>query len=340
MIDCDVLVIGAGPAGTAAAITAARAGLSTVIVEHLQFPRHRPGETLPPGVEPLLRHLGVWDSLNLADCVRHPGVSVWEHGGQRLSLYGADDYGPWLGLQVPRAVLDDTLLTAARRANCRILQPLRAATAWREGERVGGIRSHCGQNVRARWTIDASGGGHWLANRLGSSVARHSIPLAVRYGYTHRTTADVSTVPFFCREPNGWTWMAQVGPDRFHWARLRPAGTPIEPPVEFASEIAADPIRGADVTWRLVPTAAGAGYFLVGDAVMVFDPAAANGVLRGLLTGIMAGHAAARIHKGLSEKMAIIGYSRWVSDLFASTLQRMSAEFPELARPQATEVSR
>jgi flavin-dependent dehydrogenase len=48
--------------------------------------------------------------------------------------------------------------------------------------------------------------------------------------------------------------------------------------------------RGADVTWRIISPAAGPGFFLVGDAVAVLDPASSHGVLKALMTGMMAAH--------------------------------------------------
>lgn len=331
MITCEVLVLGAGPAGTAAAITASKAGLSTVVVERSRFPRHRPGETLHPGVEPLLRQLGVWDSLNVAGLARHPGVAVWEGDVQLLSRYGEDEYGEWMGVQLPRTELDATLLAAAAHSGCRVLQPRQAVAIVQRNTRVCGVKLDCGEEVRARWTVDATGGRHWLANRLGLPVERWSIPLAVRYGYAHETSAEINDVPIFRREQNGWTWMARVGENRFHWTRLRTAGVSIHPPDEFTVASSIGPIRGADVTWRLVSAAAGSGYLLTGDSLMVFDPSAANGVICGMMTGIMVGHLVARVHRGISEESeGAIGYSRWSRDLFQSTYDRMAGKFPEL----------
>src|SRR5258705_12379439 len=54
----DVLIRGAGPAGCAAAIHARRGGLSVRLLELAAAPRRAPGETLHPGIEPLLAQLG------------------------------------------------------------------------------------------------------------------------------------------------------------------------------------------------------------------------------------------------------------------------------------------
>src|SRR4051794_14939496 len=98
-VTSDVLVIGGGPAGTAAAITCAHAGLSVSLIEGIDFPRHRPGETLHPGVEPLLECLGAAGAVRSAGFLRHPGVWVQQSGRAEFQPYGADANGPWLGFQ-------------------------------------------------------------------------------------------------------------------------------------------------------------------------------------------------------------------------------------------------
>ncbi|MEH7277917.1 FAD-dependent oxidoreductase [Bacillus toyonensis] len=69
----DVIIIGGGPAGTATAITCAKNGLKVLIIEGKQFPRHRPGETLHSGIEPLLKTLGVIKQIKSAGFLRHEG---------------------------------------------------------------------------------------------------------------------------------------------------------------------------------------------------------------------------------------------------------------------------
>ena len=53
----DVIVVGAGPAGTATASLLRRLGYSVEIWERAKFPRHRIGESLPPRAVDLLKHL-------------------------------------------------------------------------------------------------------------------------------------------------------------------------------------------------------------------------------------------------------------------------------------------
>src|SRR4030081_2932240 len=98
-LDADVAVVGAGPAGAAAALFAARRGLRVIVVDKQDFPRDKPcGEGLMPGGRPALRELGLEDVV-LSDgapsiegiqfgLAEHPPVAVPfpEHGGEQAGL--------------------------------------------------------------------------------------------------------------------------------------------------------------------------------------------------------------------------------------------------------------
>jgi len=115
----------------------------------------------------------------------------------------------------------------------------------------------------------------------------------------------------------------------------RPVPTGWLPP-ELRERATVGRVRGADVTWRRVAAPAGPGYFMVGDAAAVLDPASSHGVLKAFMSGIMAGHAVARASSGaLPWPAALAGYSEWVRRWFehdAAELRERYRRFPRFAR--------
>src|SRR3954464_7178472 len=96
----DLVIIGGGPAGTAAGIMARNLGLSVVLLEARPFPRHRPGETLHPGTESILRQLGILEAVEALSILRPEAqASTW--GGATTTVpYGLDECGTWRAFQV------------------------------------------------------------------------------------------------------------------------------------------------------------------------------------------------------------------------------------------------
>lgn len=331
----DVLVLGAGPAGAAAAIHSARAGLRVGLVEAEAFPREHPGETLHPGVEPLLRELGVAEPIFAAGFPRHRGIWVQWGGAPQFAPFGMEDGGVWHGLQAWRATFDAVLLDAARERGTTVLQPCRAVGPLVTEGRVAGVVTSRGP-VRARFVVDAAGGGHWLARRLRLPLERRSRRLIARYGYAEGSCPARDAVPAIVADAAGWTWTARVGQGVYAWTRLSFNGQREErawPPAELRGLRPQGRARGADVTWRIVPDAAGAGYFLVGDAATVLDPAASHGVVKAIMSGMLAGYTiAAVIRHGLTEHEGTTLYRRWVREWFerdVAGLMDLYATFPK-----------
>ena len=212
-------IAGGGPAGAAAAIACARAGLRAVLIERSALPRERPGETLHPGVEAPLRELGVLERVLDGGFARHPGVWVGWGEPPRFAAYGADDEGPWHGFQAWRADFDALLVTravelgAVVREGCRALAPI-----VHEG-RVAGIETSDGE-LRSRHVVDAAGGGHWLARRLGLELDRRSPPLIARFGYAEGSCPPRDEAPLMLGDGEGWTWTARVGDGLYAWTQL------------------------------------------------------------------------------------------------------------------------
>src|SRR4249920_2407947 len=111
-----ILIIGAGPSGSAAAIWCAKYGLNVTLIEATKFPRNCPGEALHPGIETIFNQLGVYDAVKKADFLRFFGVRVhWDNLKPKLIKFGVDNSGPLFGYQAVRADLDRILLDEALR---------------------------------------------------------------------------------------------------------------------------------------------------------------------------------------------------------------------------------
>src|SRR6185295_4294054 len=94
-VEADVVVVGGGPAGSAAAIACAARGLRVVLCERAPPGRDRPGETLHPGIEKLFAQLGIAGRLAPLIGARHAGIWIEWGGPRRFEPFGADAAGPW-----------------------------------------------------------------------------------------------------------------------------------------------------------------------------------------------------------------------------------------------------
>ncbi len=150
---CDVLVVGAGPAGSAVAITLARAGHDVVLFDQHVFPRDKIcGDGLIPDAHNALRKLGVLDEV-MAQAQPSGFVGCIGPRGGRIDVPGA------LAV-LPRKEFDLILCRAAVAAGARMFAPVRfMAPIESNGVVVGAALQHR-QTTRAllaRWVVLASG---------------------------------------------------------------------------------------------------------------------------------------------------------------------------------------
>ncbi|MGH9719630.1 MAG: NAD(P)/FAD-dependent oxidoreductase [Bryobacteraceae bacterium] len=308
----DFVIIGAGPAGSAAAIHARRFGLSVVLLEASSRFRPAPGETLHPGVEPLFEQLGIRDAVLAGQFHRHRGIWIEWDGPRRFESYGEDDRGPWRGFQADRERLHTILLQAAVDAGAELVRPASPVAVLRDGVRVAGVEAD-GLRFFARWTADATGRRAWLARALELREERHSPPLYVRFGWNRDERADLDGQPLFAAHEQGWNWQAPLG-DRTAWAELRIDDAAERPPGG----------QGADLSWRIHRDSAGPGYFLLGDAAATLDPASSHGVLRALMSGVLAAHLAAGcVNRDLPEPVAFEEYRNWCEQQFETDIHAL-----------------
>jgi geranylgeranyl reductase family protein len=177
---CDVLVVGAGPAGSACAQLLARAGVHTVLVDAHAFPRDKVcGDGLIPDAHAALQRLGVYEEVMAhAQRARHVGC-IGPRGG-RIDVPGR------LAV-LPRRQLDDIICRAAVRAGAQLHAPARFEAPLLEGERVVGARLKCGDTsheLRARQVVLATGAVPQALIAAGLCERRTPSGVALR-GYVH-----------------------------------------------------------------------------------------------------------------------------------------------------------
>jgi len=178
---CDILVIGAGPAGSACAQWLARAGRDVCLVDQHAFPRDKTcGDGLIPDALTALRRLGVHDEvMAVAQPVQH--VTCIAPRGGRVDVPGA------LAV-LPRRTLDHILLRAAQRAGARLLPPARFEAPMLQDGRVTGahLRTEDGlQAVPARWVVLATGAATPALLAAGLCQRREPSGMALRGYITH-----------------------------------------------------------------------------------------------------------------------------------------------------------
>jgi flavin-dependent dehydrogenase len=301
----DLLVIGGGPGGCAAAISAKALGLRVVVIDALSRARQLPGETLHPGVESLFLQLGVWASVEACQFHRHTGIwHVGLNGARHFIPYGGDDGGPWRGYQVERVAFHQCLRQRAVAVGVDWLEAKALACA--------GIPQHdweivltSGRSIKASAVIDATGRRAWLAEQIGLLAQRGSEPQRVQFGWDCTGPGFGDGSPTYRETKDGWDWEAPVGQGRAAWVRLRRGSGS----------------RGRDMAPRIYRNCAGPGWFLIGDAACVTTPASGNGVLRALMSGIYASHIHAAVSSGyMSREAGGDTYCCWMNAFWESSV--------------------
>jgi flavin-dependent dehydrogenase len=294
----EACVVGGGPAGSAIAGRLATLGHAVVLVESESFPRPHVGESLPPGVLPLLDSLGVRDEVENAEFLRPRGAVVRWAGRTQPRAEAAGEPG----FQVDRSRFDHILLRAAVSAGARVLQPARAlAPTWRgPGDWVVPVRRPRGdgeEQVEARFLVDACG----RRGLLGRCKRRLAPATVAVYGYWQGTTLGGPETRVEAAAEQ-WYWGAPLPDGTFNATvfvspqRLRGAKE-----VEHAyralladSELLAGclsgrmkgPVRVCAASACLDDEPVGEDWLKVGESALALDPLSSQGVQTALVSGL------------------------------------------------------
>lgn len=313
---CDVAIIGAGPAGSIAALQLARAGLDVLVMDRSEFPRFRIGESMLPHTQRLMDELGLMDRVRALPHVVKKGLEITFGDGRREPAAIAFDEMFGTGVKrtfnIRRSLYDRMLADTAAEAGAR----------FRFGETVtgfdrldqGDVRVRLGdREVHADWLIDASGQACVLARHLGT---RRFLPGYRNVSYFEhfdgvlRNTGDREGFATLAMCRDGWFWIIPIDDTTTSIGAVLDERLAREIPVP-ANRRLQWCLRNCPEMMKWMANATGpetnhvvgdfsytcdrhadAGWFMVGDAAAFIDPVWSTGVSLGLEGGL---HAAARI---------------------------------------------
>jgi flavin-dependent dehydrogenase len=302
---CDVVVIGGGPAGSTAAALLARRGYKIIALEKAHHPRFHIGESLLPMNLPIFERLGVLDKVRALGVFK-PGADFEadnERGYNTYAFSRAIGASPPHAYQVWRQDFDKMLYDHARdcgadaREGHEVLQVDQAAS--RECRVTVQTDDGRRYDIQARYLIDASGRDALLSAkkkmRRKNSLHQSAAIFGHFRGAELRAGEDAGNISIY-RFDHGWMWMIPL-PDgvmsvgavcRPEYLKQRKGRT---------TEFLIDTLKQNPALWRRVEQAqligdvrvtgnysydskrmGGPGWVLVGDAFAFLDPVFSSGV--------------------------------------------------------------
>jgi flavin-dependent dehydrogenase len=283
----DVLIVGDGPAGCAAAIAAARAGGDVWMLGHGR-------------------------SHDAPECVSGAALKLLD----RLAPSLAAQPATWLdaegdahrGRAVIRSRLDDALRAEAAATGVRYSRaPAGQLVPHVEHGRVVGV-THSEGDFGASVVIDATGVNGWLRRNLQLNELTDSSPFWLRRGHARADGSRSGTHWQITR--GGWLWLRATSTCQI-WTSL---STTRDDDVPWPTDTSAiGQVWRECRCWRRLHQAAGPGYLVCGDAAGYLDPATGDGLRFAFESGLRAGALAAEItrHPQRSSVLAAL-YSDWV----------------------------
>ena len=308
--DADVVVVGAGPAGSAAAAWATRAGRDVLVIDSATFPRDKAcGDGLTPRAIAELRLLGLGPWLD--EHIRHHGL--------RMTGFGSVVEVPWPGPSfpatssaVPRTELDDRIRQVAEASGATMRLGVKAIAVEHDSTgRVSALVLADGTRVTCRSLIVADGARSTLGRELGRQWHQQTV-----YGVAARAylASPRSDEPWISSDLElrsvdgavlpGYGWIFPLGNGEVNVGvgalatAKRPADAALRPLIKHYTDL-----RRADwgfegepraVSSALLPMGgavsgvAGPNWMLIGDAAACVNPLNGEGIDYGLETGRLA----------------------------------------------------
>src|SRR5690349_5398279 len=190
--DYDVIIAGAGPAGSSAAIHLATGGLKVLLVEQKKFPRPKLcGEFISPECQQHFQKLGVAREIACSDPSSISETVFYSSRGHHVSV-PSSWFGERMALGLSRAVMDDVLLRRAAQLGVEVIEGGSVVGPRINTDCVHGLRVKIGgkeKEFQAPLTIDATGRARILARKTNQSQKRKAKLIAFKAHFQNTRVA-------------------------------------------------------------------------------------------------------------------------------------------------------
>jgi flavin-dependent dehydrogenase len=327
MVDYDVITIGGGPGGAAAATLLAQRGYKVLLLERSRTPRFKIGESLMPATYETLERMGVLPQLKASHFPKKYSVQFFNRTGKGSSpfyFYETDPSESSQTWQVLRSEFDALLLDNARDQGVEVRRGALVKDILFEGDRAVGVRAELAdegeREIHCRVVVDASGQSALIARKLGLRQPDPELRKAAYFTHYQGALRDPgqdegATLVLHTEDAKAWFWYIPLPDDRVSVGVVGSpeylvTGRPADPQQVFEEEVERCPAlkpRLANAT-QVFPVQAtrdfsyrasriaGDGWVLVGDAFGFLDPIYSSGVFLALKSGELA---ADSIHEAL-----------------------------------------
>ena len=349
----DVAVIGAGPAGSATAITLARLGQRVLLADEQGGVKPKLGESLPPSCVGLVTHFlgtGPAPEDSHSGMFRTAGnVSVWATEQAQTTDFFFTQTG--FGLCIDRVAFDEAMRSRAVEAGVTLLKGVRFEACSRLTESAFSWQLQFGRGApvhRARYLVDCSGRRAAVARTLGGSLCQDPDGLFAYAQWFATCGPDDDRYTRIEAGPQGWWYSNRLPGENegktsrlvvFHTDNDLPHSTLAATPHGFQHVLGysahigpwldqlgyrpVGPVRGAAANSQRLQSFCGDAWMAVGDAAQAYDPLSSQGIYKALESGSQAGHF---IHYALSESPAgpgSLGHENPYISQYAAQQQRL-----------------